>query len=118
MLAAFKGSFKLSLLFLALAELPFALMDQVLLNSDRIQLAIELLSVRLKGISARAVISQDLGLVKGLVLLPIELDCGDFGSLLSGLSRQLFRCCRRWLVVSASLRFGSVDSDLSVSRLG
>ena len=71
MLAAFKGSFELSLLFLALSELPFALMDQILLNSDRIQLAIELLSVRLKGISARAVISQDLGLVKGLVLLPI-----------------------------------------------
>ena len=118
MLAAFKGSFQLSLLFLALAKLPFTLVDQILLDSDRVQLAIELLSVRLEGISARAVISQDLGLVKGLVLLSIELDCGDFGSLLSGLSRQFFRCGRRWLVVTTSLRLGSVSLDLSVSRLG
>ena len=114
-LTAIKGSFKLSLLFLALAELPFAFVDQILLDSDRIKLAIELLSVRLEGISARAVISQDLGLVKGLILLPIEFDRGDFGSLLSSLSRQLFRCGRRWLVVTASLRLGSVSLDLSVS---
>ena len=88
-LAAFKGSFQLSLLFLALAELPFSLVHQVLLQSDSIQLAVELLSVRLEGVSARAVISQDLGLVKCLVLLSIELNCSDFGSLLGILRRQL-----------------------------
>ena len=35
-LTSFKGSFKLSLLFLALAELPFTLVNQVFLNSDHI----------------------------------------------------------------------------------
>ena len=78
MLAPFKSCFKFLLFLAALAEFPLALMNDVLFQSNCIQLRVQLAAVNFKRICSRAVIRKNLGLVKCVVFRLLLLHCQNF----------------------------------------
>ena len=78
MLAPLKSCFKFLLFLAALAEFPLALMNDVLFQSNCIQLRVQLAAVNFKRICSRAVIRKNLGLVKCVVFRLLLLHCQNF----------------------------------------
>ena len=105
-LASLQGRFQLSLLLSSLPELPFCLMDQVLLQPYSIKFGIQLTSICLECIGPGAVISENLGLLKRFILLLLKFYAGDFLSLLRILNRYFFTRSWRRTIISLRLSFG------------
>ena len=110
-LASLQSGLQLSLLLSSLSELPLGLVYQVLLQPNGIEFGIELTAVSLKGIGPRAVISEDLGLLKRSKLLLLSFYTSNFRGSLRILNRYFLACGWRWFVISLRLSFCSLGTD-------
>ena len=82
MLAALERGLQLLLFGLALSKLPFAFVNDILLQSDSIEFCVKLRAVGLESICARSVISEELSLRQCLIGSTILLQGLDLLSLL------------------------------------
>ena len=90
-------------------------MDQVLLQPYSIKFGVELAAVCLESIRPRAVISENLGLLKRFILLLFSFNTSNFSGSLRILNRYFFARGGWWSVISLRLSFGSFSTDSCIA---
>ena len=110
-LASLQCRLQLSLFLSSFPELPLCLVNQVLLQPYSIEFGVELAAISLESICPRAVISEDLGLLKRFILLLFSFNTSNFSGCLRILNRYFLARGRRWSVISLRLSFSSFSTD-------